>query len=280
MRARTQPGRTKPYEYYACDGRFSGSTACTEPVIPREEIDRAIWRSFETVGLDHQAMEREHEERRSLELIDLADRVAEAEREVATAAERIERVEGDYLAGELSADRYERLLDRCESERDAAAAALDQLRGREQELREAERLRDAEEDVLRELQAIREALAGFITGAGDLEGARAALRRVFESFTFHRYGSTRPGVLDADLASGDWYIVLAVRTDAILSPLVAGRDKKGEPTVEQDQRVRRTTLSTCSEKLSPSPRRRTGRSRGQRAQRPGRRSHRARRARR
>ena len=193
MRARTQPGRTKPYEYYACDGRFSGSTACTEPVIPREEIDRAIWRSFETVGLDHQAMEREHEERRSLELIDLADRVAEAEREVATAAERIERVEGDYLAGELSADRYERLLDRCESERDAAAAALDQLRGREQELREAERLRDAEEDVLRELQAIREALAGFITGAGDLEGARAALRRVFESFTFHRYGSTRPG---------------------------------------------------------------------------------------
>jgi hypothetical protein len=40
-------------------------------------------------------------------------------------------------------------------------------------------------------------------------------------------------VLDADLAAGDWYIVPTVRADAILSPLVIGRDDHDEPTVER-----------------------------------------------
>jgi hypothetical protein len=36
-------------------------------------------------------------------------------------------------------------------------------------------------------------------------------------------------VLEADLAAGDWYIVPTVRADAILSPLVIGRDDHDEP---------------------------------------------------
>jgi hypothetical protein len=44
-------------------------------------------------------------------------------------------------------------------------------------------LRDAEAETLAALQAIREALAGFVTGAADIDAARSALQRVFESFT-------------------------------------------------------------------------------------------------
>jgi hypothetical protein len=81
-------------------------------------------------------------------------------------------------------------------------------------------------ETLAALQAIREALAGLVTGAAGLDVARRALRRVFESFTLHRYGPASAAILDADLAAGDWYIVPTVRADAILSPLVIGRGEK------------------------------------------------------
>jgi hypothetical protein len=47
-------------------------------------------------------------------------------------------------------------------------------------------------ETLAALQAIREALAGLVTGAAGLDVARRALRRVFESFTLHRYGPGDP----------------------------------------------------------------------------------------
>jgi hypothetical protein len=60
-------------------------------------------------------------------------------------------------------------------------------------------------------------------------------------------------VLDADLAAGDWYIVPTVRADAILSPLVIGRDDHDEPTVEQALELRRVPVSS-GERPSASPR--------------------------
>jgi hypothetical protein len=103
------------------------------------------------------------------------------------------------------------------------------------------------------LQGIREALAGLVTGAADLDGARRALRRVFESFTLHPYGNTYAAILDADLAAGDWYIVPTVRADAILSPLEIGRDNDDEPMIEQAQELRRVPVSS-GEKPSASSR--------------------------
>jgi hypothetical protein len=50
--------------------------------------------------------------------------------------------------------------------------------------------------------------------------------------------------LDAGLAAGDWYIVPTVRSDAILSPLVIGRDDHDEPTVEQALELRRVPVSS------------------------------------
>lgn len=134
-----------------------------------------------------------------------------------------------------------------------AAAALERLYGQAEATRNEATLRDAEAETLAGLQAIREALAGLVTGAADMDAARRALRRVFESFTLHRYGDASAAILDADLAAGDWYIVPTVRADAILSPLVIGRDDRDEPTIEQAQELRRVPVSS-GEKLSASPR--------------------------
>jgi hypothetical protein len=74
--------------------------------------------------------------------------------------------------------------------------------------------READVETLAALQAIRETLAGLATDAADLDAARRALRRVFESFTLDRYAD-----------------------DAIRSPLAIGRDDHDEPTTEQAQRA-------------------------------------------
>jgi hypothetical protein len=106
-------------------------------------------------------------------------------------------------------------------------------------------------ETLAALHAIRDALAGLVTGADGVNGARRALRRIFESFALHRYESAS-ATLDADLAASDWYIVPTVGADAILSPLVISRDDHDEPMIEQAQELRRVPVSR-GEKLSGSP---------------------------
>jgi Bacterial extracellular solute-binding proteins, family 5 Middle len=182
----------------------------------------------------------------------IAGQVDAARVELRRAEERLERVRRDYLDGKLTAERGEEFFAQLEPEREAAAAALDQLYGQAEATRNEATVRDAEAETLAALQAIRGALAGLVAGAADMDAARLALRRVFESFTLHRYEDIRSGIVEADLAAGDWYIVPTVRADAILSPLVIGRDDHDEPTIEQAQELRRVPVSS-GEKLSSSP---------------------------
>ncbi len=253
MRARTQRKNYGTWQAYLCNGRLSGSTNCTIPAFPRDEIDRAVWHYFESVGLDYDAMVREDEERRSLHLAEIAVQVEVANAELRRAEERLERVRRDYLDGKLTAAHWEDFFTELQPEREAAAAALEQLHAQAEATRNETTLRDAEAETVAALQAIREALAGLVTGAADLDAARRALRRVFESFTLHRYADAAAGVFDADLALGDWYIVPTVRADAILSPLVIGCDDHHEPTIEQAQELRRVPISS-GKKPSSSPR--------------------------
>ncbi len=253
MRARTQAKEYGTWEAYLCNGRHSGSTTCAMPAISRDEIDQAVWHYFETVGLDYDAMVREDEERRSLRLAEIAAQIDVAEAELRRAEERLERVRRDYLDGKLSPEHWQDFFAQLAPECDAAAAALKQLHAQAEATQTETTLRDAEAETLAALKSIRETLAGLVTGAADLAAARRALRGVFQAFTLHRYADRPVGVLDADLAAGDWYIVPTVRADAILAPLVIGHDDRDEPTVEQAQELRRVPISS-GEKLSSSPR--------------------------
>jgi site-specific DNA recombinase len=252
MRARTEPKSYGTWEAYLCGGRHSGRTTdCTMPALLRAEVDDAVWRYFETVGLDYDAMVREDDESRALRRSEVVARIAEAERELATVTEQFERIRGDYRAGRLDATDWQSFRDEIAAEQEAAAAALDQLRANAEEIASEETLRDAEAETLAALVSIRETLAGIVTGAADLDAARAALRRVFESFSVHRYGEAPAGVLDADLAAADWYIVPEVRADVILSPLVIDTDEHGEPAVVQELEIRKTAIQSGG-KLSAS----------------------------
>jgi hypothetical protein len=70
-------------------------------------------------------------------------------------------------------------------------------------------------------------------GAADLDAAAGAATslRILHAAPLR---GCRAGMLNADLAGRDSYILPTVRTDAILSRLIA-RDDHEEPTIEQSQ---------------------------------------------
>jgi site-specific DNA recombinase len=243
MRARTQRKDYGSWQAYLCEGRHSGQTTCTMSAVSREDVDNAVWAYFENVGIDYEATVREHETWRSLELSNVARQIDEQETELARVTTDLDRIKGDYRAGKLAAEDWADFRDEITSEIIAATAAVEQLRSREQEIREAELASDADAEMMQELQLIRDALHGLATGDVELDVARRAVRRLFESFTLHRYEGHLPDVLDADLALGDWYIVPRIRADALLSPLVIGRDPDGDLIVEQDEALQRIALS-------------------------------------
>jgi predicted phage gp36 major capsid-like protein len=83
----------------------------------------------------------------------------------------------------------------------AATAKLDRLRDQEREVAAGGELRDAEEETLRRLGAVRHMIAGRVTGAEGLNGVRAALLQLFEGFTLHVAGAPgAPQRVHAELA--------------------------------------------------------------------------------
>ncbi len=69
-------------------------------------------------------------------------------------------VRHDYLDGKLTAEHWEDFVTELRTEREAAAAALEQLGIQDHVIRNEATLRDAEAETLEGLQAIRQTLAG------------------------------------------------------------------------------------------------------------------------
>lgn len=110
-----------------------------------------------------------------------------AEREVAKLADRRARLDDDYLAGKLGAESFERFSARLTEEEAAATAERDRLRASAEEARRTVRKADAEEETLRRLAALRDAIAADARRAqesGDLDALRAISRELAEEVTW------------------------------------------------------------------------------------------------
>lgn len=203
MATHSETKHGKVYAYYVCDRRRRlGAEACDQESIRRERIDGAVFERFAADHLDLEATRRELEAVANREVAETRELRAQGERDERQAAEALERIERDYLSGDLSAASYERLRERAASELDAARAKVTQLRDREREVTEA-RVRDAEGEVLQRMAEIRAAVLGEIQQAGGVEAVRAALMRLFREFRLTH---------DPD---GDYELQVAVRADAL-----------------------------------------------------------------
>ena len=216
----------EPYERYVCRTRNLDLDGCGQPPVERALIDQAILTDFERRVLDVEATRERMENEASRRLSEARALRERAERDLTAAESAVERVQRDYLADMLSAESYEHLLPMATSERDALAAQVGHLRDREREAEEQLGLPDADRDVLERLTQLREAIAGAVRDASDLDAARAAIASTFESFTLTRLRTLPdPAVVYGDLVLEDepgsaatldgYALVPEVRSEAI-----------------------------------------------------------------
>jgi DNA invertase Pin-like site-specific DNA recombinase len=199
MAARTWPD----LQLYVCMRNATyGKGTCPQPNLRREDVDGAIRAYFAEYVLDPEGTRQQIvAARQARDAEHGALRVA-AEADVAKVATHIERVEADYLNGDLKAADYSRLHKRLEREHGAALDRMAVLSEHEEPL-------DVAEDKILNLVA-------DIKAAETVPALRVALAATFESFTVTPLwtGADVPPV-HLDLAIGDYALVPKIRAEAI-----------------------------------------------------------------
>lgn len=192
---RANPKTGKPwgenYERYRCLTRIQDSRRCDQPPLPRAAIDRVALISLKEVGLSREQTRLQIIEASAQALQATRAQISEAERDAGRAAARLGKIDRDYLDGDLSAARYERLLARCEEEVEAAHAHLTQLRTREAAL--VGRAEDplVIDELSGRILAVSHAIQRAEIAPGSVDEIRALVRRLFESFTVVALGDGR-----------------------------------------------------------------------------------------
>ncbi|HET7416196.1 MAG TPA: recombinase family protein [Solirubrobacterales bacterium] len=197
-----------PTETYGCFTRNQDLEACSQEPVKRIDVDLAVLRYFEQVGLDldatreqlRGAIDRKAEETRAM--------LQTARVEANAAAEKITRVKRDYLDGALTAAEWRDLRAELEPQQAAANAALDRL-AQQLEGHEAEDALDEVERQLTDLLAsVRAAVEGKEGKEASSQAVSAGLLRLFDSFTFH---SGVPAVANVELIDTECWIEPAIR---------------------------------------------------------------------
>jgi site-specific DNA recombinase len=186
------------YEVYICGGRSSGATDCTQGAVQRAAVDRAVLAYFERVGLDVEATRAELAERATRERAEIRALRGQAERELAKAEERLERVRRAFQDGIIEPDDWADQRAQLQDELTAAQQDAARLAAREAEVADGPAvLEDVE--LLTRLAELRSAIAGDVgANPDDFAATHAALRRVFQAF--HLRAAHGHGRVDAVVA--------------------------------------------------------------------------------
>lgn len=220
--------------------------------VERSLVDSAVLGYFEQVALDVEATRAQLAAATSRRLAEARALREQGERELRLAEERLARVRRAFQDGIIEADDWAEQRRDLTDERDAAAAKLKLLRAREADADGEGPLRDLEEELLERLAELRRAVAGQVGSSGDLPAVRAALTRLFDSFTLRRVadveGPERVGVadvegpVDLDLALGELYIEPTLRADAVAGYVDVYAEDSGRTVVRPVLRPERLTL--------------------------------------
>jgi hypothetical protein len=170
------------YEAYLCGGRSSGATDCTQPAVQRGPVDGAVLAYFERVGLDVEATRAELAARADHERAELRALSSQADRELAKAHERLERVRRAFQDGVIDPEDWADQRAQLQDELAAAQGDAARLAAREAEVAaHPAALEDVE--LLTRLAELRAAIAGDVTAnPDDFAATHAALGRMFEAF--------------------------------------------------------------------------------------------------
>jgi site-specific DNA recombinase len=184
------------YEAYLCHGRSSGATDCTQGAVQRGPVDSAVLAYFERVGLDVEATRAELAARVDRDRGELRALRGQAERELAKAEERLERVRRAFQDGIIDPDDWSEQRAQLQGELTAAKEDAARLAARETEVAgDPGVLEDVE--LLGRLTELRAAIAGDVSAnPDDFAATHAALRRLFEAFHLRAIDGLHGGPVD------------------------------------------------------------------------------------
>jgi DNA invertase Pin-like site-specific DNA recombinase len=202
---RNRRSATGVYEVYVCLKRLHyGTDGCAERRLKRDVVDDAVYRYFESLATDLDAIRSLATEGLAREVAGLAARQQEAEGEAASRESRLPEVEADYLRGAISPEDWQRFRPRLQEERDGARAQAQQCERQRGLLEDRIASFDAETAVVEGLARARRQVAGEIRQANGegLDQLRASVCRLFAGFELAspraRFGSGvlggQPGV--------------------------------------------------------------------------------------
>jgi site-specific DNA recombinase len=182
MSARTN---TNGWTYYRCTRRHTYGD-CSTPAISRERIDEQVLAAFEEILLDSEGTLDGLRAEGQRQVAKARAIAADSERQALAIEESRERVERDYLSGELGAANWERLSEKLENQHAAAVAERERHRAHAETLAAEVAAIDADAELRRRLVELREAVAGRISDAAETVGAvRVALSATFERVVLH-----------------------------------------------------------------------------------------------
>jgi site-specific DNA recombinase len=183
MVTRTQPNRaSEPYEVYICYEWIQDKDRCSMPPLRRADLDEAVFDYFNRVALDRDATKAALQDAQDRRLAEIRALVAENEREATRLDNKEQRIERDYLAGDLPAKQYGKLTAKIEEGQAGNRAEGERLRKQSKKVERWTDLKDAQAEMEQRLAEIRSGITGEIREASDLDAVRAVLRRLFESF--------------------------------------------------------------------------------------------------
>jgi len=194
--------RAETDKYECFRQKRHGRDSCPQKPIPRAGVDEPMLAGVLTLLLDMDEMREQAEQRIDTDTARVAAMREQGEQEVARTQNGRDRVERDYLAGDLSAANYERLSGRLEAELLAARSEVERLAGQERTLREQRPLLDPEAHVLRRLADLRRAVAEGVGKARDLDALRRLLRDFLERVDYLAPACEMYSLLPDDLADG------------------------------------------------------------------------------
>jgi DNA invertase Pin-like site-specific DNA recombinase len=172
------------YSKYHCTGREREVRSCSMRPIDADAIEAGMLHRFnktrgQLAGRVKDAVAAMLHDR------DLtADQLKAATTELAKVDASFQRIDGDYLAGTLPADRYAALKDRLEQDRAGAQANVDRLAARDRELAATLGRDDLDGIVARVMDGI----ASAVAASASIEERRNAMRSVWPSVIAHRDG--------------------------------------------------------------------------------------------
>jgi DNA invertase Pin-like site-specific DNA recombinase len=211
-------------ETYRDNVHYTDPANCALTSLRREPIDTAVYEFFRRVAFDVEQTRAQMGAAVENKVAEVSGILASAQQQAATAWERLERVKGDYLAGELLAPEWRELREELEPAVQAADSECERLGSQLAEVEAGTDLEGVEADLIEKLARVRAALAGRVKDASGVDAVRAALMEIFDRFILHQ--GVPAGPVNLDLVGEGYWIEPVISDHA-----VANLDEKLRPVL-------------------------------------------------